>query len=149
MVYTYILRRALEEFYLCPKSPAYAFHLCTDTHMDRARTFHYIDVIMTTMASQMTSLTVVYSTVYSGADQEKHQSSAPLAFVWGIHRDRWLPRTQMVSYAENVSISWRQHVSMKDGPCGLFASSTSCCIILPASLERSRITTHDTMLVIS
>ena len=49
---------------------------------------HYIDAIMTTMASQITSLTVVYSIVYSGADQRKHQSSASLAFVRGIHRDR-------------------------------------------------------------
>ena len=69
---------------------------------------HYIDVIMTTMAFQITSRTVVYSTVYSDADQRKHQSSAPLAFVWGIHRDRWIPRTK-ASYAENVSIWWRHH----------------------------------------
>ena len=55
---------------------------------------HYSDVIMTTMASQITSLTVVYSTVYSDGDQRKHQSSASLAFVWGIHRDRWIPRTK-------------------------------------------------------
>ena len=55
---------------------------------------HYIDVIMTTMTSQITSLTVVYSTVYSDADQKKTQSSASLAFVWGIHRDRWIPRTK-------------------------------------------------------
>ena len=48
---------------------------------------------MTTMASQITSLTVVYSIVYSGADQRKHQCSASLAFVRGIHRDRWIPRT--------------------------------------------------------
>ena len=47
---------------------------------------HYIDVIMTTMASQIPSLAIVYSTVYSGADQSKHQSSASLAFVWGIHQ---------------------------------------------------------------
>ena len=47
---------------------------------------HYDDVIMGMMASQITSLTIVYSTVYSGADQSKHQSSASLAFVWGIHR---------------------------------------------------------------
>ena len=53
---------------------------------------HYIDVMMTTMASQITSLTVVYSTVYSDADHRKHQSSASLAFVRGIHRDRWIPR---------------------------------------------------------
>ena len=44
------------------------------------------DVIMGTIASQITSLTIVYSTVYSDADQRKHQSSASLAFVWGIHR---------------------------------------------------------------
>ena len=49
-------------------------------------TAHYDDVIMGTIASQITSLTNVYSTVYSGADQSKHQSSASLAFVWGIHR---------------------------------------------------------------
>ena len=55
---------------------------------------HYNDVIMTTVASQITSLTVVYSTVYSEADQRKHQSSASLAFVRGIHRDRWIPRTK-------------------------------------------------------
>ena len=47
---------------------------------------HYDDVIMGTIASQITSLTIVYSNVYSGADQSKHQSSASLAFVWGIHR---------------------------------------------------------------
>ena len=38
------------------------------------------------MASQITSLMIVYSIFYSGADQSKHQSSASLAFVWGIHR---------------------------------------------------------------
>ena len=48
--------------------------------------YHYNDVIMTMMASQITSLTVVYSMVYSGADQRKRQSSASLAFVRGIPR---------------------------------------------------------------
>ena len=41
---------------------------------------------MGTMASQITSLAIVYSTVYSGADHKKHQSSVSLAFVRGIHR---------------------------------------------------------------
>ena len=41
---------------------------------------------MVAMASQITSLTIVYSTVCSDADQRKHESSASLAFVWGIHR---------------------------------------------------------------
>ena len=49
--------------------------------------YHYNDVIMGgVIASQITRLTSVYSTVYSGADQRKHQSSASLAFVLGIHR---------------------------------------------------------------
>ena len=47
---------------------------------------HYCDTIMSTMVSRFTRLTVVYSIVYSDADQRKHQSSASLAFVWGIHR---------------------------------------------------------------
>ena len=47
---------------------------------------HYSDVMMGAMTSQITSLTIVSSTVYSGEDQRKHQSSASLAFVWGIHR---------------------------------------------------------------
>ena len=47
---------------------------------------HYNDVIMSTMASQITSLTIVYSTVYLGVDKRKHQSSASLVFVREIHR---------------------------------------------------------------
>ena len=47
---------------------------------------HYGDIIMDAIASQITSLTIVYSIVYSDADQRKHQSSASLAFVRGIHR---------------------------------------------------------------
>ena len=63
---------------------------------------------MGAMTSQITSLTIVYSTVYSGADQRKHESFASLAFVGGIHRWRWIP-AQMSSNAENVSIWWRHH----------------------------------------
>ena len=51
-----------------------------------ARTAHYSDVIMSAMASQITSVTIVYSTVCSDADQTTHQSSASLAFVREIHR---------------------------------------------------------------
>ena len=47
---------------------------------------HYSDVIMGSIAYQITSLTIVYSSVYSGPDQRKHQSSASLAFVQGIQR---------------------------------------------------------------
>ena len=55
---------------------------------------HYSDIIISTIASLITSLAFVYSTVYSDADQRKHQSSSSLAFVWGIHRNRWIPRTK-------------------------------------------------------
>ena len=47
---------------------------------------HYDDVIMTMLASQITSLMDVYSIVYSGVNQRIHQSSASLAFVREIHR---------------------------------------------------------------
>ena len=47
---------------------------------------HYCDVIMGGLASQITSITIVYSSVHSGADQRKYQSSASLAFVRWIHR---------------------------------------------------------------
>ena len=47
---------------------------------------YYSDVIMGAIMFQITSLTIVYSTVHSGADQRKHQSSAALAYVRGIHR---------------------------------------------------------------
>ena len=50
------------------------------------RSLHYDDVIMDAIASQITSLASVYSDVELGAHQRKHQSSASLAFVWGIHR---------------------------------------------------------------
>ena len=47
---------------------------------------HYDDVIMRATASQVTSLTIVCSTVYLDTNHKKHQSSASLAFVRGIHR---------------------------------------------------------------
>ena len=54
----------------------------------------YSDIVMSTMASQITDVSLVYSTVCSGADLRTHQSSAPLAFVWGeINGDRWIPHT--------------------------------------------------------
>ena len=67
---------------------------------------HYNDVIMGTMVSQITSLTIVYWTVYSGADQRKHQSSTSLG-------TGEFP-AQMASNAENVSMWWCHH-----GPMGI------------------------------
>ena len=62
------------------KAFALAFH-------DRyGSTVHYSDVIMSAMASQTTGVSILYTTVCSGVDQRKHQSSVSLAFVMGIHR---------------------------------------------------------------
>ena len=46
------------------------------------------DIIISALASQITGVSIVCSTICSGIDQRKHQCSASLAFVWGIHR--WL-----------------------------------------------------------
>ena len=59
---------------------------CSNKHCPGMK--HYNDVIMRAIVSQITSLTIVYSTINSGADQRKPQSAASLAFVQGIHR--WL-----------------------------------------------------------
>ena len=64
---------------------------------------HYNVVTMGAIATQITSLTIVYSTVYSDAIQRKHQSSASLAFVRGVPVTgefpvhRWIPRTGPVT----------------------------------------------------
>ena len=63
---------------------------------------------MSEIASHITSLTIVYSTVYPGAVQSKHQSSASLAFVWGIHRGpvnsphKWLVTRKMFPFDDVI-----------------------------------------------
>ena len=77
-------------------------------------TRHYSDVIMSAVASQITSLTIVYSTVYSGVDQRKHQSSASLA-LWGeFTGDRWIPSTEdqkRGKYYHLMTSSWNLFTS--------------------------------------
>ena len=70
---------------------------------------YYGDVIMGAIASQITSLTIVYLTVYSDAGQRKHQSSASLTFCAGNSPVTGEFPAQMASIAENVSIWWRHH----------------------------------------
>ena len=65
--------------------------------------------MMTAIASQITNLTIVYSSVRSGEDQRKHQSSVWLAFVRGIHRRPVNSPHKRASNAKNVSIWWRNH----------------------------------------
>ena len=72
---------------------------------------HYSHVIMGAMASQITRVSGVYSTVCTGVDQRKYQSSASLAFARGIHR--WL-----VNSPNKGLVMWKMipfdHVIMKD-----------------------------------
>ena len=74
---------------------------------------HYNDVIMSAMMSHITSLSIVYSTVYSGTDQRKHQSPASLAFVRGIHRwpgnsPRKGPVTRKMFPFDDVIMKWHE-----------------------------------------
>ena len=61
---------------------------------------------MSVIASQITGVSIVFSTVCSDTDKKKHKSSASLIFVKGI--DRWIP-SQGANIAESVSIWWRLH----------------------------------------
>ena len=72
---------------------------------------------MGAMASQITSLTIVYSTIYWGADQRKHQSSATLAFVWGIHRTGEFPAKMASnvitsSFTDHSTLLWKDQESI-------------------------------------
>ena len=69
---------------------------------------HYIDAIMGAMASQITSLAIFYSTVYSGADQRKHQGPRhwPLCGEFTVTGE--VP-ARRVSNAETISIWWSHH----------------------------------------
>ena len=66
------------------------------------------DIIMGAMTPQITGVSIVYSTVCSGAYQRKHQSSASLAFERGIHRSS-VNSPHKGPVTENVSIWWRHH----------------------------------------
>ena len=72
---------------LCTRTRAVST-LCPSLYADWniSAKLHYSDVTMSAMSSQITGNTILYSTIFSGADQRKHQSSASLAFVWWIHR---------------------------------------------------------------
>ena len=113
---------------------------------------HYSDVIMSAMASQFASFMSVYSTVYSGADQRKHQSSASLAFVRGIHR--WLmnsprkgPVTRKMFPFDDVIMSWNMttvfvcfvlffdYVVFFMNPCDSFTHILQGCFTLKVMCE--------------
>ena len=88
---------------------------------------HYNDVIMSTMASQITSLTIVYSTLYSGANQRKHKNSASLAFAGNSPVIGKFP-AQRASNAENASIWWWRHHGLWKMICPVKSYSISWAV---------------------
>ena len=84
---------------------------------------HYNDVIMSAMTSQITSLTIVYSTVCWGTDLRQHRSSASLAFCEGNSPVTGEFPAQRTSNAEKVFIWWRHHVPPKTHELSNFAGT--------------------------
>ena len=86
---------------------------------------------MDAIASQITSLTIVYSTVYSDADERKHQSSASLAFVWGIHRGLKLSFSCKALFTQitfPISFLYLSHISViRVFKPYLYATSITVC----------------------
>ena len=83
--------------------------LMNSHYEDKARSFHYDDVIMGTMASQMTSPTIVYSTVFSRHRSKKTSKLRVTGLCVGNSPGTGDFPAQMASYAKNVSIWWRHH----------------------------------------
>ena len=116
--------------------------------------WHYSDVMMGAIASQITSFRIVCSTVYSDADQRKHQSSASLAFVRGIHRrpvnfpHKW-PVTRKMFPFDDVIMQYRKLVWNVPYLHGMWLKGLRCknsnlviwqyCIELSANKVEARI----------
>ena len=80
--------------YIITMSPVQFISEGADQDHSGMAVIHFSDVIMSEMASQITGISNVCSIVCSGVDQRKHQNSASLAFVMGIHRYLCLPFTK-------------------------------------------------------
>ena len=87
-------------------SPSDTFDLRPTKRHPHIQAVHYSDVIIGVMASQIASLTIGYSTVYSGAENIKAPRHWP--FVRNSPMTGEFP-AQMASNTENVSIWWRHH----------------------------------------
>ena len=106
-----------------------------------SRMDHYDYVIMGAIASQITSLTIVCSSVYSGADQSKHQISASLAFVWGIRRGpvnsphKWPVTWKMLPFDDVIL----QAIQPLPKPTGTFFTTSHTQLFFLAVLKFSTI----------
>ena len=103
--YAYMIRYEMEYFYVSIEGWIATWNcdqcycvwerkvLMTDCHLTDTK-YHYNDVVMSAKASQITAVSIVCYIVCSGADHRKHQSSALLVFVRGIHRSPVIPLTK-------------------------------------------------------
>ena len=73
------------------------------------RILHYNDVIMSAKASQITSLTIVHSTVYSGTDQRKHQRPASRSLLSPVNSAHKGPVTRK-RFQLMTSSCWPMHM---------------------------------------
>ena len=123
-------------------------HTCKHTNIlvagmywNREMHMQYNDVVNSAIASQITSLTIVYSSIYSDTDQSKHQSSVSLAFVRGIHRGpvdspRKGPVTRKMFPFDDVimlqaavrtpQFGMKRNNELTAGPIGLISEPAAC-----------------------
>ena len=131
-------------YYECKTFNCHCHHEVQNSTFARLFLFHYDDVIMGAMASEIISLTIVYSTVYSGADQRKHQSSASLALVRGIHRGpmnsphKWPVTRKMFPFDDAI---------MRPGPC-INEMSMLCLMVLNKDLSWKFLSTPSPSIVV-
>ena len=110
------------------------------THFCKFFQNHLNDVILSAMASQITGVSTVYSTVCSAADQRKHQRSASLAFVRGTRR--WpVNSPHKGPVTRKIFIWWRHHVK----PTYFMISSVYKIIIPTRQIHRKHTTDHQPM----
>ena len=105
--------------------------------------FHYSDVIMGEVASQIASVSSVYSTVCLGVDQRKHQRSASLASVRGIHRwpvnsphkgpvmRKMFPFDDVIMYSPEAASANINRIFMVGGARGSACSWGASCFFIP------------------
>ena len=86
-------------------------------YIDQCQEFavHYTDVIMGAIASQITSLTIVYSTVYSGADQRNITAPRHWPLCGEFTGDRWIPVTRKMCPFDDVIMGQMFHVASEYG----------------------------------
>ena len=92
------------------------------------------------IASQITSLTIVYSTVYSDEDQRKLQSSASLAFVWGTHRGpmnsphKWPVTRKIFPFDDVIMCTWEKSLRFMDTSLVITGSIFTKALILDSTV---------------